>query len=225
MLSLILLSTVVYSGIEFSTRYIFKNNKFNKEYGEFAASTVNAVVSCTLSTIALMDQNLWNDKLYYTNNIGLTSLYCISGYFIYEVLMCLQKDFDLKNKLFIFHGLVGMHLGILASYYKLALFYYIGLSLMEFSTPFVNCRNFLKLYKMKNIHIDLCVFISFFSSRIVWGSYVYMLILQNIYNDHVYCVYIKLPLTLIVTSFMGLSYYWFYLMCKILYCKMKLFLI
>ncbi len=224
MSSLILLSIAAYSGIEFSTRYIFKNNKYNKEYGEFVASTINAIVTCTLSTIALMDPNLWNDKLYYTNSTGLTSLYCISGYFVYEVLMCLQKEFDIKNKLFIFHGLVGMQLGLLASYYKLALFYYIGLSLMEFSTPFVNCRNFLKLYKLKNIYVDLLLFVSFLSCRVLWGSYVYILIVQDMYADRVYSVYIKLPLIFTITSFMGLSYYWFYLMFKIFYSKIKFFL-
>jgi hypothetical protein len=220
---------VNYFSIGIMKTYIKNNTSSINKYSEKFTSTVHTMASIYFALNVIVNSNSWENRAFYIDNYSVSLSYVSCGYFLYDILMILftwqHENFNVKRT-FLIHGVSCLLINLFPLIYKFGHFYNAVFIMWELSTPFLNMRWFLKdLYNKDNIIIDLLFVFTFFTSRIVWGTFFSCLLLSDIYNDKWMMIqsnrsvfpYIGASCAIIMMNY--LNYYWFLLIFRKYFSK------
>ncbi|ODQ67578.1 DUF887-domain-containing protein [Nadsonia fulvescens var. elongata DSM 6958] len=188
-------------------------------------SQLQAVLILVLSWPLFTDEALNNDIIRgYTPYSGFVSAMAC-GYFIWDSYVCLRY-INLFGPSFLLHGFSSLF--VFVQTLRPYLLHYVPIFLLfELSTPFVNNHWFFghipnnvpEIFKIIN---GICLLVTFFSARIVWGFYqVYQITFQIFTNQALEGFPLWLPITMLVANFAldCLNVIWFTKMIKLVHNK------
>lgn len=210
----------------FGKRYTELSYKTKKNFDIHVVSMVQCVIS--LSTLIPM----WNHPSWKNRNIdpasAVLSYYPYGGfvtaiavgYFVWDLFVCF-KYMSLFGPGFLVHAVSALYV-FSATLTPFCLPWVPGFLIFELSTPFVNVNWFASkmpagfVSDTTAIVNGICLLVTFFSVRIIWGFYAVFLVACDMWTvwDRVYKF---LPITTLFLNFTldVLNVYWFYKMLMI----------
>lgn len=206
--------------------YACLNNKTRINFDIHVVSMIQCVIS--LGTLAPM----WNNK-FYENRVqdpygsifgyfpyGGFVASCAVAYFIWDTYVCIRY-FSSFGFSFLFHGVAALYVFSL-TFKPICMPWVASFLIFEASTPFVNINWFASklpagfINEKVAIVNGICLLISFFSVRIIWGFYAVTLVATDMFRTWGTTNPIFPISILLINVFLDcLNLFWFYKMVMI----------
>lgn len=207
----------------FVPSYKTLNKKTQLNFDIHVVSHVQAILIILLSLPLFGDKVLAADRIYgYTPYSGFVSAMAL-GYFVWDIIIC-TKYINMFGIGFLVHGLSAFFV-FLQSFRPFLIHYGPHFLLFELSTPFLNVNWFAShlpegviSFKVQKIN-GLCLLISFFTIRIVWGFYQAFRVANDVFfvawSTRTFPAWVGAGVSISNIALDVLNVYWFYKMVRL----------
>lgn len=179
-----------------------------------AVGFIHNMIQVPLAFAVAMDPKMRSNRMHGVSLTAEVMMVVSSGFFLWDVVFC-SFHVEEEGVLFLVHAVACFLTYSYSTVYKFIHFYGAAYLLWECSTPFVHFRWLLskagcegtKLYTWN----ALCLMLSFFMARIVWGAVLTYMFLQDIWvlEGSGNSPGVKVLFTCALVTLNGLNWFWF----------------